>query len=338
MIIGQEVISTDGVVLLDKGVRLKATTIVDLFKWNIKSVYIEDKENQPTEKSSSLSVVRASFLEEYTKTVEAVRQAFERIRHFNEVPIAKMQEIVEHTILVMVNTVGVLYYLHEVQRHSDYTFQHSVNVAVVSGVLAKWLDVKNDEQRNLVMAGLLHDIGKLFIPLPILDKPSKLSFFEYEAIKKHPQEGHRLLEYSKQLPRDVKLGILQHHERQDGSGYPYGFKGDEIHPYARVVAVADMYDAMTSDRTYRSRMTPLAAVETIADEMHNKLDTRVCLAFLNNMRDYLTGNTVLLSNGQRAKIVVVNDQSWTKPIVQTEEGVLLDLQREKLVVVDLMEN
>jgi putative nucleotidyltransferase with HDIG domain len=334
--VGREVMSGEGLVLLEKGTRLTAQQIASLQVWNIPVIYVDEATAVATDNPEG-SLSRVAFLNEYAKTIEAVRESFENIRQFKDVPVLQLKELVDQSIIVLVNTVGALYYLYEVRSHNDYTFQHSVNVAVVSGILAKWLDYDKEDRQKVMLSGLLHDIGKLFIPLPILDKPSKLNYFEYEEIKKHPQEGHRLLEYSEQLPRDVKLGILQHHERVDGSGYPFGFKGDEIHEFAKIVAVADMYDAMTSDRTYRKRFTPLGAAEEITSEMYNKLDTAACLKFLYNMQAYFTGNTVVLSSGQKAKIVFIDSKNWSKPIVQTEDGTLLDLKIDKVSIVDFIQ-
>jgi len=334
MILGREIMSLGGVVLLEKTTRLSSAHIDNLYTWGIPFIYVGDEETAGEEIVPGISLSGANFQKEYIDTVKVVRETFEHIRRYRKVPINKMKALVNDAILAMANTAGILYYLHEVQQHSDYTFQHSVNVSVVSGVLGKWLKYDLEDGQNLMLSRLLHDIGKLFIPLPILDKPGKLSSFEFEAIKKHPYDGHKLLEHIEELPTDVKMGILQHHERSDGSGYPDGLTGDNIHRYARVVSIADMYDAMVSDRTYRSKLTPLMAVETIAGEMYNKLDAEIGITFLDNMRNYFAGNIVLLSNGEKAKIIFVDSQSWTKPLVQTLSGTMIDLKKEPISIID----
>ncbi|HMM23060.1 MAG TPA: HD-GYP domain-containing protein [Selenomonadales bacterium] len=332
MVVAREVSTGSGVILLEPGARLTAAQIANLQVWDVSHIYIETQ--QPSA-AGPVNLTRAEFIEEYTKTIEAIKTIFEGIREHRQIPIAGLQAMVDETLVVLVNTVGVLYYLYEVREHSNYTFQHSINVAVVSGVLGNWLNYEAGSKNRLILAGLLHDIGKLFIPLPILDKPGKLSHAEFEAVKKHPEEGHHLVKYADELPRDVKMGILQHHERLDGSGYPFGFTGNEIHEYARIVAVADIYDAMVSDRTYRKRLTPLLAAEKITDQMYRQLDTHVCLTFLNNIKNYFTGMSVLLSNGKQAKIIML-DQFWTKPLVQTDKGELLDLRRGDVKIVDVL--
>jgi HD-GYP domain-containing protein (c-di-GMP phosphodiesterase class II) len=333
MVLGREIVSCDGVNLLEKNTRLIAAHIENLRVWKIPFVYIlrEHGEMPP-----DINMSRAAFLQEYKMTARIVRAAFQGIREAKIVPIQEMQALVNKSILAMVNTVGIMYYLHEVQRHSDYTFQHSINVSVVSGVLGKWLNFSVEEGQSLMLSGLLHDIGKLFIPLPILDKPEKLSAIEFDAVKRHPEDGHRLLENSRDLPLNVRMGILQHHERFDGSGYPDGVTGDAIHRFASIVSIADMYDAMVSDRTYRRKFTPLKAVETIAEEMFEKLDASICFTFLENMRSYFAGNTVILSNGIKAKIIVVDSLSWTRPLVQTMDGAVIDLKKEQISIIDFV--
>jgi HD-GYP domain-containing protein (c-di-GMP phosphodiesterase class II) len=147
-----------------------------------------------------------------------------------------------------------------------------------------------------------------------------------------------LIKHLPQISDEAKAGVLQHHERLDGSGYPYGLTDGDINQYAKIIAIADIYDAMTSERPYRRRLTPLAAMEAIADQMYEKLETGICLTFLDNLQDFFTGNSVLLSNGQRAKIIVLSgqDRFWTKPLVCGANGTLLDLQHEEISIVDLI--
>lgn len=340
MIVGREVLSREGTILLEKGVRLTRGKIVTLHYWGVQSLCIEEDDTREAQQASrGTNLPMAAFLNEYMDTIEAIRNTFEHIRCFKEVPIMKMEELVDQKISLLVDTVGVLDYLYEIRLHSDYTFQHSLNVAITAGILGKWCNYRGVELKNLIIAALLHDIGKIFIPLTVLDKPDRLSSGEFEVIKQHPGEGYRLAKGADQLPDHVRLGILQHHERLDGSGYPAGLAGGDIHPYAKVIAIADIYDAMTSDRPYRRRLTPLAALETIAEEMYNKLDAGFCLTFLDSMRNHFTGNSVLLSNGQSAKIIILNnkDRFWTKPVVCIPNGTLIDLQKVELSIVDLIQ-
>ncbi len=339
MLVDREVVSPEGVVLLEKGVRLTSWQIVNLRNWQIPSIFIDETRPALPDAAPPSGLTAAAFLGEYVRTVDAVRHSFEHIRVFREAPVLEMEELVNHRITLLADTVGVLDYLYEIRLHSDHTFQHSLNVAIISAVVGRWLKIQGAQLKNLILAGLLHDIGKLFVPLSVLDKPGSLSPREYEVIKRHPHEGYRLVHDEPRVAGSVKLGILQHHERQDGSGYPNKLAGDDIHPFAKIIAIADIYDAMTSDRAYRRRLTPLAALDAIAGQMHDKLDPKVCVTFLDNMREYFTGNSVILSTGQRAKIIILNhrDRNWTKPVVCTPGGMMLDLQKEEISIVELIE-
>ncbi len=338
MTVDREVISAEGVVLLERGTRLTPWQITNLRNWQIPHILI-DETQPPLDAASPGPLSAAAFLGEYVRTVDAIRHTFEHIRVFREVPVLEMEELVDQKISLLADTVGVLDYLYEVRLHSDHTFQHSLNVAIVAAVLGRWRKYQGAQLKNLILAGLLHDIGKLFVPLTVLDKPGTLSPREFEIIKRHPQEGYNLVRGEARLAEETKLGVLQHHERRDGSGYPGKLAGDDIHPFAQVIAIADIYNAMTSDRAYRRRLTPLAALEVIAAQMHDKLETGVCLTFLDNMRELLTGNSVILSTGQRAKIIVLNtrDRYWTKPVVCIPSGMMLDLQKEEISIVELIE-
>jgi len=339
MVVSREVMSREGITLLEKGMVLTRSQIVNLHYWGVRFIYIEEEPGRGADAPAGAGRPTAAFLNQYIETVDAVRQAFEHVRYFKEVPVMAMNELAEQRIILLTETVGVLDYLYDIRLHSDYTFQHSLNVAIIAGIIGKWRNYKGVELKDIIMAALLHDIGKLSVPLAILDKPAKLSPGEFEIVKQHSREGYRLVKDSGQLAPCIKLGILQHHERLDGTGYPAGLTGDKIHAYARIIAIADIYDAMTSDRTYRRRLTPLAALDSIAGQMYGQLETSVCLTFLENAKNHFTGNHVLLSNGERAKIIILNNRNrnWTKPVVCIANGTLLDLEEENISIVELLQ-
>ncbi len=335
MVIGREVVTDDGVVLLESGTVLTAWQITNLHNWRIPAVDIAAAEASATRPAR----VPGSFLEDYVKTVDVIRHTFEHISLFREVPVLEMEELANQRIALLADTVGVLDYLYQIRLHSDHTFEHSLSVAITAAVIGRWRHIKGKELGDLILAGLLHDIGKLFVPPAILDKPGVLTPAEYEYIRRHPGEGHRLIAASPQIAEGVKLGVIQHHERRDGSGYPAGLAGDAIHDYAKIIAIADIYCAMTADRAYRRRLTPLAAIEVIAEDMRAKLDPEIGVTFLDNMRDCFTGSDVILSDGQRAKIVVLGgrDRYWTKPVVRSADGRMLDLREEGLSIVEIVQ-
>lgn len=336
MLTGGEVRDATGVIkLLRKGTRLTRSHIIQLQKWGVPFLYLDDGTDGEKINSAGVDAIQVNFTKVYQETIHDIGYMFRHIQKFKEVPVMQMQALADHKITLLVETIGALDYLQEIRCHSAHTFQHSLNVAVIAGVLGKWCGYQGAELKNLILAGLLHDIGKIVIPANILDKPGGLSPDEFSIIKQHTWEGYKLVKISDKISYDVKMSILQHHERLDGSGYPFGLAGDEINAAAQLIAIVDIYEAMTSDRVYREKMTPFEALNVMADQMFAGLKPDVCLTFFDNMRNYLTGSSVALSNGQRAKVVAfdVKEKHVATPILWLQNGTYIDLQKEKLSIV-----
>ena len=325
------VISDTGKILLGTGLSLTDKYIRKLIKWRASSVKIELPCN------SRLS--RRRFVKIYEKTLDSVATAFEKIRVFKEVPLKECEELVENYIHLMTNVTDVISILHSVKSHNEYTFGHSLNVAIIAGVIGKWLGFTGKNLKEIILAGLLHDIGKILINPAILDKSAKLTDEEMKIIKTHPARGNRLVCDCNEISQGVKLAILQHHERQDGSGYPQRLKGDEIHIYANIVAVADVYDAMSRKRVYRCQLPPFVIIETIREQMYEKLNPRICFVFLEKIRRYMIGSLVLLTDGRQGKIILLNDLLGRRPVVQLETGDLIDLEiNRQLEIVEVLDD
>ncbi|MDR2888851.1 MAG: HD-GYP domain-containing protein, partial [Lachnospiraceae bacterium] len=194
------------------------------------------------------------------------------------------------------NYISIFDMLHNMREYDDCTYIHSVNVALICNVFARWLKMSAEETKLATMCGLLHDIGKLMIPDDIIKKPGKLTSQEYDVIKKHCQEGYKLLVNS-ELDKHIKNAALMHHERCDGSGYPYGLDAPRIDKYAKMVAIADVYDAMTSARIYRGPLCPFIVISVFENEGLQKYDTRCIMTFLENIVNTYLLNRVRLSNG-----------------------------------------
>jgi len=179
------------------------------------------------------------------------------------------------------------------------------------------------------MSGLVHDIGKTQVPLDILNKPGKLTRDEQDVMQEHATMGLELIKNTKQYPQPVLLGVWQHHERLDGGGYPFGLSGNEISVNARIVAIADMYDAMTSNRVYQKAVTPFKVVEELFDEMFNKVDPTMSLIFLDNIKDSLIGYMVRLSDGSEARVIYLDKNRLSQPVVKVADGQYIDLGKRK---------
>lgn len=217
--------------------------------------------------------------------------------------------------------------IHNLRQIDDPIFAHSLNVAMISRMLGKWLNWGEAELDTLTLAAAVHDIGKFLIPSEILNKETKLTDSEFALIKQHPVLGYDLL---KELDVDypVKQAALMHHERCDGSGYPLGLTTDEIDDYALIISIADVYDAMTSARKYRTPLCPFEVIAEFEKEGLSKYKPRYILTFLEHIANAYQNNRILLNDGRGAKIILLNSNHLSKPMIQFDNGTCLDLDRE----------
>lgn len=214
----------------------------------------------------------------------------------------------------------------------DYLFTHSVNVALISILMGRWLGCSKDDIKEFGEAGLVHDIGKVFVPDYILNKPGKLTDDEMEEMKKHTLLGYNLLIQNDAVSHNIANAALMHHERGDGTGYPMGRKGYDNGLCVNVVAVADLYDAVTSTRVYSTKRSPYTAAEILWQESFGKLDPRVVKVFYDKVTNFYIGNQVLLSNNEKGIVVFVDPTIPTRPMVMVGDK-FYDLSRERSITV-----
>ena len=196
----------------------------------------------------------------------------------------------------------------------EYTFKHSVDVATMSMIVSRQYGLPDEQIYEIGISGLLHDIGKSKISNEILNKAGKLTDEEFALIKQHSLLGYQILKDKPELSNAIKLGVLQHHEKINSSGYPMGATEDKIHIFAKIIAVADIYDALVTERPYKKAFTPRDAVEMIM-AMTGELDLKVMQSFLESVILYPVGTNVDLSNGEKAKVVANNAKYVLRPTV-----------------------
>lgn len=225
--------------------------------------------------------------------------------------------IVQDIIEQIIENKGITVNMIDLKTYDDYTYYHSVNVGVLSLVLGVALGRNRPTLYKLGVGALLHDIGKMFIDKDIIDKPDSLTPEEYEEVKKHPTLGYEYLVNSNlDLPISGLIGILQHHERNDGSGYPDGLCGKEIHEFGRIIAIADVFDAMTSDRPYRPGMMPSEVMEYLMGGAGTLFDPELVYLFTRKVAAFPLGTCVLLSNGLTAIVVKNYEDCCLRPKVK----------------------
>jgi HD-GYP domain-containing protein (c-di-GMP phosphodiesterase class II) len=198
------------------------------------------------------------------------------------------------------------------------------------------MNLSEEETRNIVTTGILHDIGKTKIPGDIINKKGPLDPEEYAQIKHHADIGYQLSKDIPHLTGEIREGILMHHEREDGKGYPSGIKGDNINRYAKIISVVDVYDALTSERVYKKRITPFDTFRELIRIGYGYFDTKVMMTFISNISSYYIGTNVKMNNGETGKVIFVAPQSVSMPIVFVN-GKYIDLsQNRELKIVEMM--
>ncbi|MBP6407525.1 MAG: HD-GYP domain-containing protein [Fusobacteriaceae bacterium] len=217
------------------------------------------------------------------------------------------------------------------QKVEDYLFNHSVNVAIIGNLIGKWLDLGKEDIKILTLGGLVHDIGKLKIDKKILDKPEKLTEEEFEEVKKHPSYSHKILTEMGYNEEKLLRAVTLHHEREDGTGYPLGIKSKNIPIHSKIIAIADIFDAMTSNRVYDKKMNIFKVMEKFQKETFGKLDYKMVTLFIKKFLEFYIGSEVTLNTGDKAKILNFNSFEITKPILMTGEGKIIDTSRVRTV-------
>jgi len=218
----------------------------------------------------------------------------------------------------------------------EYLTRHCVNVALLSSMLGKWLNLPENDLTLLTYAAFLHDIGKTMVNPTILNKPSKLTKSEFEEIKKHSIYSYELIRNIPYLDKSVSLGVLMHHERLDGSGYPLGLKEDKINTFGKIIGITDMFDAMTSDKVYSKKQNPFKVLEIMRNECMGLLDYSYLNTFIKHMLNYYTGEIVRLSDGSIGKIIKIDLNNISKPFISIDSD-FIDLSKSKdLFIVELL--
>lgn len=223
--------------------------------------------------------------------------------------------------------------------YDNYTYIHSINVDVLSVITGIALGFTDLQLRNLSQAALLHDLGKTCISKDIINKPGPLSAEEFEEIKKHPHYGYELLKDNDNISSVVRNAVYSHHENEDGTGYPRGLKSDKIHLFAKIIHVADVYDALTAKRIYKDPLNPADALEFLMAHAGSMFDKTIIEAFIKHIAPYPVGTSIVLSTGQKALVIKNNEEFLTRPIVKLDNGTVINLQSTlNITITDLLTN
>ncbi len=315
MILGRDIYDIKGRTLVCEKTILTQQYIDGLIKYEFAGVYIEDDLSKGIESHEIIPI-------------ELRAEGQERLENGD---IDGCKEIAEKIVNeVMMRGFGS-FDLIDLRAHSDVIYSHSVSVAILCCIMAIAMDFEYEELQDMVMAALLHDIGKAMIPSAILNKPDRLTPDEYEVVKTHAQLSYETIKERFDLSYDVKQAVLHHHENVDGSGYPFGYSDSDLSIYAKILHVADVYDALISKRPYKKPYTPLEACEYLMGGCGIMFDYNVVKILTENVPIHMKGTKVTLSDGRVGAIYENSGMYNLRPIVRLEDGTLVDLtERDNL--------
>ncbi|NOV00231.1 HD-GYP domain-containing protein [Paenibacillus planticolens] len=313
------VLATAQTVLMEEHLDLFRQHRIDFMDIIATSLQEQELEDVQSQNPSGLLVRKAT---------QFAKDLFELVETQKKIPLFEIknqlipivQQAAEHSDLFEI--------FEAIKAKDEYTHQHNVGVGILSTLIGKWLQMNDQEVALLTLAATLHDIGKVKIPQDILRKPGKLTKEEFDEMKQHTVRGYNLLRETKGLNYKVSLVALQHHERLDGSGYPMGLKDSQIDRFSRIVAVADVFHAMSSKRPHQDMMPFYEVVRQMREGLFGELDPHIVSVFLTNMIRGLVGRKVKLTDGRWADVVYINPTDDTNPLVKIDDT-FVDLSRER---------
>lgn len=354
MIIGRDILGKDGQILLAEGFKVseeftirrllsqhdvlfvsilnevKRVLIKDEISTGMDSFAVDDKESEALIKT----------INDFQENKVELEKAFASFVKGEKVEKQEIQNKIQNTLKVFKGNLNIFQLMQSVKHLDDITYSHCHNVALVSYSIGKWLGLKEDDLQELALSGMLIDIGKMQIDERLLNKTEKLTNDEFSDLKKHCIFSHEIVKSYDFISERVKSAVLLHHEKMDGSGYPLGLKGNKIPLFARIIAIADVYNALISDRPYREKRTPFEAIRILETEYMDKLDTEILYLFLNRVASNYVGQGVLLSDGSKGNIVFIPKLNLFNPIIKLHgTGQVMDLggaQNKYITVVDFV--
>lgn len=329
MEVARDIFNDSGAILVTEKTMISKSLIQKLRNWDIDKISIiaETTTNPITDPQMQ------KFFGNYNQSLLVVQSAFNNIRQTQEIPIETLTKTSDDIVENITASGNIIDQLYNLPPCDDYTFRHSVNVSTIVSLLATWLKFPPESISAIALAGLLHDVGKSQLPPELLNQSQHLSPKDYELYQTHTTLGYDLVSKVPGIGQSILSAILDHHEREDGTGYPQQLTSESIHPYSKIIAVADIFDeALTINSATPGALSPYLSLERMWNQIH-RLDAKSGITFIHNMMNFLSGNIVALTNGQQGRVVFVNKDKPSHSIIQQEDGTVIDLsQTEDLFI------
>jgi len=344
MIAAADVFTLNNQLIISKGVVLNSRTISKLSFYSIPFIQVDEPEEEAAEVVKELSYHEKiqqdpdfiKFKGKFEEQINDFKLQINDVVNQNE-PLNK--DVLLDRTLSLINSapdsMGILTLLGNMRTYDDETYTHCVNVALICNLFAKWLRFSEEDINTATLCGLLHDIGKLTAPEKILRKPGKLDHDEFSRIQEHSRAGYKILR-DNNMDDHICNAALLHHERNDGTGYPLRLKGAQIDPFAKIVAIADVYDATTSPRVYRGPMCPFEVIELFEKDGLQKYDVEYILTILENIVNTYLLESVKLSDGRNGKVIYINKDHLARPTIKIKDDYLDLAANDDLNIVEII--
>ncbi len=330
MIVAKNV-EQNGKILIRKDLVITEQMIIKIQKlYFIENVEVYDRREEKKQASiKSKEEEQYNAIEEEFKEISfKLQKTFRQISNGNEAAMNEIREFSQKIQDELKPSSIVIKSIVLYGSGEDSIYRHGINVAALSALLGKWIGIEKSQLNLLVYSAILHDFGKTKIDRELLKKEAVLTTSEFNVIKTHTNLGYSIIKEITFLDKAVSYGVLMHHERLDGSGYPLGLKGESIHFFAKIIAIADVFDAINSNRGYKEKKLPFEALQIVKTESLGKLEYKYAEIFLEHILDYYTGEEVLLNTNEKCKIIQMNINNLERPLV-LKGGEFIDLEKEK---------
>ncbi len=338
-VIGMNVAGRGARTIVTRGTTVTKTVIETLRQNGIPSVPIEDgkeeektpvvSEEQSAEKKSHREKLKTTkeykkFVEDYTKAIECAERRFDELAKGDT---SETLGLMQDSLVIargLYTQTDVINYIEMTKTASGYLYEHSIATSIMAYILARWCDYPEMMASYAAVAGMLHDIGMVEFA-DIINKKEPLTDAEQLKLKSHAMKGYEILKNVNGIDDSIKMAVLQHHEKLDGSGYPLGTSGDDITKLAQIIGIVGTFDSMTRESPYSKAMTPQAAFTELSNTWFEQYDAKIMLTFLDKVMDSFLHNSIILTDGREGVIQFVNKQNGGKLLVETKDGAFVEV-------------
>ena len=320
-----------GGILLPSGTILDNKKIERLKRLSSEYVYVYNENEEEIQENLNRT---QNAEKKYQEEIDEMKDVFQKARNLEQIEYNDVKDMT-HDIISIGDESEMIDLLTKVREVDQYTYSHLLNVGILAFMFGNWLKFDKERCFRLTEAGLMHDLGKAKIPDEILNKPSELTTEEYDRMKKHTIYGYEMAQNTKHIAPETAQGVLTHHERYNGKGYPLKLKGEDIPLFGRIIAIVDTFDALTANRIYQPESTPFEAIKLFREETFGDFDYDLLKVFLDKMPNYFVNEKVILNNGKEAKIVFINPRHQDKPIIKVDDS-YIDLYKNDDIKIERM--